>query len=73
MPNFIFSFFFVRRTRTTVPVLPTSLSRRVAARIFAFLSHYSRIRRVAALSVIAFNFYVFAEQFASHFRRFATL
>ena len=48
-----FFIFFVRRTHTTVPVL-TSLSLRLAARIFAYLSHYFFVRRAAAPSVITF-------------------
>ena len=44
--------FFVRCTRTTRLVLLSSLSLRVAARIFAFPSHYSSVSRSAAPSVI---------------------
>ena len=57
-----FFIFFVRYTRTTVLVLYASLSLRVAARIFAFLSHYFCVRRAAAPSVIEFHHYVFAER-----------
>ena len=69
----MFNSFFVRRTRTTVSVLFTSLSLCVAGRNFAFPSHYLHIRRAAAPSVIAFYSYVFAERFLPHLRRVATI
>ena len=50
----------------------TSLSLRVAARIFAFQSHYSCVRRAAAPSVITFVS-VFAERFAPHLCRVALI
>ena len=52
-------------------VLYASLLLCVAARIFAFLSHYSRVRRAAAPSVIVA--FLCVERLAPHLRRVATL
>ena len=71
MSRFVWFIFFVLRTSTTV--LLTFFSLRVVARIFAFPSHDLHIRRAAEPSVIAFHSYVFAERFAPHLRRVATL
>ncbi len=67
MPLFHFSF-----SSYAEHVLLHLYSLRVAARIFAFPSHCSRVRRAAAPSVVSLNTYVFAEQFASHLCSVAT-
>ena len=64
-PYFVHRYFvfrFLHFSVYAVLVLLYLYSLRVAARIFAFLSHYSCIRRAAAPSVIAFHFRVFAER-----------